>query len=167
MRVRRRQSESSEYFHPVAPGAERLARHLNELRFMPLDLNYGRISTCDIFGYYVITRQYYDRYRLPVMHTETNNRYPHSTEVDAPTRLRRQWSNLVRLKTDGLPIIGFTWYSLIDQMDWDSLPTQNNGRVNHYGLCNLERCVQPVGKAYRQLISSWCEHISSGMLSLD
>ena len=27
----------------------------------------------EIFGYYVITRQYYERYRLPVMHTETNS----------------------------------------------------------------------------------------------
>ena len=26
----------------------------------------------EIFGYYVITKQYYDRYHLPVMHTETN-----------------------------------------------------------------------------------------------
>ena len=27
----------------------------------------------EVFGYDVITRQYYDRYRLPVMHTETNS----------------------------------------------------------------------------------------------
>jgi hypothetical protein len=26
----------------------------------------------EVFGYAEITRQYYDRYRLPVMHTETN-----------------------------------------------------------------------------------------------
>src|SRR5207237_8735728 len=26
----------------------------------------------EIYGYYVLTRQYFDRYRLPVMHTETN-----------------------------------------------------------------------------------------------
>ena len=33
----------------------------------------GSISPSgEIFGYYVITHQYYDRYRLPVMHTETN-----------------------------------------------------------------------------------------------
>ena len=28
----------------------------------------------EIFGYYVITRQYFDRYHLPVMHTETNRK---------------------------------------------------------------------------------------------
>ena len=26
----------------------------------------------EVFGYQVITTQYHDRYRLPVMHTETN-----------------------------------------------------------------------------------------------
>ena len=31
-----------------------------------------RAPSGEIFGYYVITRQYYDRYHLPVMHTETN-----------------------------------------------------------------------------------------------
>ena len=30
------------------------------------------IGAGDVYGYYVITRQYFDRYRLPVMHTETN-----------------------------------------------------------------------------------------------
>ena len=33
----------------------------------------GRIEPSgEIFGYYVITHQYYERYRIPVMHTETN-----------------------------------------------------------------------------------------------
>src|SRR6185369_15539865 len=30
----------------------------------------------EIFGYYVITRQYFKRYRLPIMHTETNIKMP-------------------------------------------------------------------------------------------
>ncbi len=27
----------------------------------------------DVYGWYLITQQYYERYRRPVMHTETNN----------------------------------------------------------------------------------------------
>ena len=30
------------------------------------------VASGEIFGYYVITHQYFSRYRLPVMHTETN-----------------------------------------------------------------------------------------------
>jgi hypothetical protein len=33
----------------------------------------------DVYGYYVITAQYYDRYRLPVMHTETNRAGKHAS----------------------------------------------------------------------------------------
>ena len=68
----------------------------------------------EIFGYYVITHQYYDRYRLPVMHTETN----HADRADGPDEARdwfqKQWANVLRLRQDGVPVIGFTWYGLVD-----------------------------------------------------
>src|SRR3954452_12562700 len=115
------QSESSEYFHADSPAAIAEAEHLNQWRFLSLDLNYGRrvdsdmyeyllssgmsreeyswflthrlkqhcilgndyyitnehrvfdngtsAASGEVFGYAEITRQYYDRYGLPVMHT--------------------------------------------------------------------------------------------------
>jgi beta-glucosidase/6-phospho-beta-glucosidase/beta-galactosidase len=108
----------------------------------------------EIFGYAVITRQYYDRYRLPVMHTETNlTQGPNGDE--AVNWLRKEWANVLRVRNDGVPIVGFTWYSLTDQVDWDTLLCQNNGRVNARGLYDLERRIRPVGEAYRQLIRDW------------
>jgi beta-glucosidase/6-phospho-beta-glucosidase/beta-galactosidase len=115
----------------------------------------GQSFICEMFGYYVITKQYYDRYRLPVMHTETNNRDEGTGEKDARVWLEKQWSNLIRLKADGVPIVGFTWYSLIDQIDWNSALTEDKGTVNHYGLFDLERRIRPVGEAYRDLIKAW------------
>lgn len=200
------QSESSEYFHPCGPDASEVARHMNELRFLALDLAYshdvsgrmyeylfdhgmtredyhfflnhdvkpvcimgndyyatnehiiypdGRTHPCELFGYYVITRQYYERYRIPVMHTETNNRDTGVGEKDGRAWLEKQWTNLLRLKADGVPILGFTWYSLVDQVDWDSALVEDAGNVNQYGLCDLERRVRPVGEAYRDLIQLW------------
>ena len=105
----------------------------------------------EIFGYYVITHQYYTRYRLPVMHTETNL----ADSDRAPGWLRKEWSNMHRLKQDGVPIVGFTWYSLIDQIDWDSTLRQNNGHVNPLGLYSIDRQIRPVGEAYRSLIDQW------------
>ena len=211
------QSESSEYYHPSGPEAMEWARHLNELRFLALDLTYGydvcgrtyeflmdngmtraeyhffldnsvrthcimgndyyainehtayadgRVDICEMFGYYVITKQYYDRYRLPVMHTETNNRDEGGGEKNARVWLEKQWSNLMRLKNDGVPILGFTWYSLTDQVDWDSSLGENKGRVNRYGLCDLERRIQPVGEAYRDLIRTWRAQVDSGFMCL-
>jgi beta-glucosidase len=108
----------------------------------------------EIFGYSEITRHYHDRYRLPVMHTETNlNQGPLGTE--AVDWLWKQWANVLRVRNDGVPIVGFTWYSLTDQIDWDSALRETNGNVNPLGLFDLDRNIRPVGEAYKKLISQW------------
>lgn len=104
----------------------------------------------EVFGYYVITHQYYNRYRLPIMHTETNMKMP-----DSVNWLYRQWANLHRLKQDGAPIIGFTWYSLTHQVDWDTALREDNGRIHEVGLYDLDRNIMPVGIAYKRLVSQW------------
>jgi beta-glucosidase/6-phospho-beta-glucosidase/beta-galactosidase len=196
------QSESSVYTHATAPHLVDGAEMINEQRFLPLDLNYGRrvsssvyryLLDCgmtedeydffmshnlrehcimgndyyvsnerllvgeekiefggEIFGYYVITREYYDRYNLPVMHTETNK-----DEPDAVHWLWKTWANIQQLRRDGVPLCGMTWYSLTDQVDWDSCLTQRNGHVNPLGLYDLARNIRPVGRAYRKLIQQW------------
>jgi beta-glucosidase/6-phospho-beta-glucosidase/beta-galactosidase len=196
------QSESSEYFHPAKPEAQKLADFLNQKRFLSLDLIFGhpvsvsmyeyllangmtreeyhwfddnRVKASmvmgndyyitnehlvrsdgstepsgEIFGYYVITHQYYQRYKLPIMHTETNKTMPDSVEW-----LYKEWANVHRLKQDGVPIIGFTWYSLLHQVDWDSALTQDAGRINTLGLYDLDRKIMPVGNAYKRLIQQW------------
>ena len=42
-------------------------------------------------------------------------------------------TDLLRVRNDGLPIVGFTWYSLTDQVDWDTALREDNGRVNPLG----------------------------------
>jgi beta-glucosidase/6-phospho-beta-glucosidase/beta-galactosidase len=116
----------------------------------------------EIFGYYVITHQYYERYRLPVMHTETN----FSNAEEAPAWLQKEWANLFRLRQDGVPIIGFTWYSLTDQVDWDSALRNDAGSVNPLGLYDLDRKIRPVGEAYKRLIENWRDLLPTGSLSL-
>ncbi len=108
----------------------------------------------EIFGYHVITQQYHDRYRLPVMHTETNL-WQGPCGDEAVNWLWKEWANVLRVRNDGVPIIGFTWYSLTDQVDWDSALRENNGTLNPLGLYDLDRNIRPVGTAYKQLISDW------------
>jgi beta-glucosidase/6-phospho-beta-glucosidase/beta-galactosidase len=108
----------------------------------------------EVFGYDEITRQYFSRYRLPVMHTETNlSEGPKGDE--AVYWLWKEWGNVLRIRNDGIPIVGFTWYSLTDQVDWDSALRENNGRVNPLGLYDLDRNVRAVGRAYKALIDNW------------
>jgi hypothetical protein len=108
----------------------------------------------EVFGYGEITWQYHDRYRLPVMHTETNfTQGPQGDE--AVFWLWKEWSNVLRVRNKGIPIVGFTWYSLTDQVDWDTALREDNGRVNALGLYDLDRNLRPVGEAYRRLIAAW------------
>lgn len=196
------QSESSEYYHPMKPEAQKIANFLNEKRFLSLDLTYGYPITArmfeyllsngmtaeeyhwfeenqvnancimgndyyvtnehlvhpdgttypagEIFGYYVITHQYYNRYRLPIMHTETNISEPNSVQW-----FYKEWANVHQLKMDGVPVVGFTWYSLLHQVDWDTALREDAGRVNPLGLYDLDRNIMPVGRAYKKVIQQW------------
>jgi beta-glucosidase/6-phospho-beta-glucosidase/beta-galactosidase len=116
----------------------------------------------EVFGYYVITEQYFSRYHLPVMHTETNLK----DAGGAVHWLKKQWSNMHRLKLDGVPICGFTWYSLTDQIDWDTALREKNDRVNPVGLFDLDRKIRPVGEAYKRLINQWRDILPTESLGL-
>lgn len=111
----------------------------------------------EVFGYYPLAREYYERYRVPLMHTETN-----LWEKDGAARwLWKQWHCLLRLRQDGIPVIGFTWYSLTDQMDWDTALREDAGRVNPVGLFDLDRTIRQVGKDYRRLVQEWSGHLAA------
>jgi beta-glucosidase/6-phospho-beta-glucosidase/beta-galactosidase len=119
----------------------------------------------EVFGYTEITRQYYDRYRLPVMHTETNMKEgPLGTE--AVQWLWKEWASVLRLRNDGIPTVGFTWYSLTDQVDWDTALREQNGNVNPLGLYDLDRNIREVGKAYKKLIQDWREVLPASSVCL-
>jgi beta-glucosidase/6-phospho-beta-glucosidase/beta-galactosidase len=120
----------------------------------------------EVFGYHVITSQYYDRYKLPVMHTETNLKEGPSGD-EAVNWLWKEWANVMRVRNDGVPIVGFTWYSLTDQVDWDSALREDNNNVNPLGLYDLNRNIRAVGASYKQLIKEWREVLPTQSVCLN
>jgi hypothetical protein len=83
-----------------------------------------------------------------MMHTETNC-------LDAargPDWLWRQWHNLQLMRRSGVLVVGFTWYSLVDQVDWNIGLSRPVGHVNPVGLYDLNRDRRPVAEAYAQLL---------------
>ena len=112
----------------------------------------GRIIEAeDVLGWFQITKEYYERYRKPTMHTETNIFDPGK----APTWLWKQWMNILRIRKMGVPVLGFTWYSLTDQIDWDIALAEKKGTVNACGLYDLQRRERPVAQAYRELLNAF------------
>jgi beta-glucosidase/6-phospho-beta-glucosidase/beta-galactosidase len=122
-------------------------------------------SSGEVFGYSEITRQYYERYHLPVMHTETNLREGPKGD-EAVHWLWKEWANVLRIRNVGIPTVGFTWYSLTDQVDWDTALREQNGNVNPLGLYDLDRNIRAVGKAYKKLISDWRDVLPASSLCL-
>ena len=110
----------------------------------------------EVFGYSEITRQYYERYQLPIMHTETNM-VEGPTGQEAVQWLWKEWANVLRIRNVGIPTVGFTWYSLTDQMDWDTALRELNHHVHKVGLYDLNRNIRNVGRAYQKLIDDWRE----------
>ncbi len=134
----------------------------NEHRVMK---NGESAASGEVLGYDAITKQYYERYRLPVMHTETN--FNDKANGDgAVDWLWKQWASVLRLRNDGIPILGFTWYSLTDQIDWDTALRESNATVNPVGLFDLDRNIRPVGRAFKQLRDDWCKVLPTQSLCL-
>ena len=119
----------------------------------------------EVFGYSEITRQYHNRYRVPIMHTETNLKEG-PTGQEAVQWLWKEWANVLRLRNVGIPTVGFTWYSLTDQVDWDTALREQNGNVNPLGLFDLDRKIRNVGVAYKKLIQDWRDVLPASSVCL-
>jgi beta-glucosidase len=85
-------------------------------------------------GFGAVAREYQERYGLPIMLAETN-----TTDDLAIAWFTELWNDTVQLFDDGVPIVGFCWYSLTDQVDWDTALREPNDRVNPLGLVDLDR----------------------------
>jgi hypothetical protein len=115
---------------------------LNE-RVVSLD---GRESPAPRRGFAALARDAHERYGLPFMLAETNR-----TAELAVDWLHELWADGLALRAEGRPFVGFCWYSLQDQVDWDVCLRLARNRVNSLGLVDLDRRLRPVGHAYAAL----------------
>jgi beta-glucosidase/6-phospho-beta-glucosidase/beta-galactosidase len=100
-------------------------------------------------GFRLLAAEYYSRYRIPLFHCETNR--VSSLAVDW---LAGQWEDIVALRSAGIPVMGFTWFSLTDQIDWQHALRVEKNEVHPVGLYDLKRQIRPVGVAYKELIAA-------------
>jgi beta-glucosidase/6-phospho-beta-glucosidase/beta-galactosidase len=101
-------------------------------------------------GFRRLATEYYQRYKLPLFHCETNR-----ISRLAPEWLRSQWEDVLALRNAGIPMRGFTWYSLTDQIDWHVALREERNEVHPVGLYDLSRRIRPVGTEYKNIIARW------------
>ncbi|HEY0776805.1 MAG TPA: hypothetical protein VGD56_02445 [Gemmatirosa sp.] len=158
------QSESSEYTHAMCdcPPTRARADGEHQTRFLAPDLRYSREVRGDVYAWLLANGMPADEYRTYMTHGlhercvmgndyyVTNERVlQHDGSVshgqDAVAWLWKQWQNILRMREEGVPVLGFTWYSLVDQVDWDTALREANGTVNPLGLYDIDRKLRPVG----------------------
>ncbi|HEX4123992.1 MAG TPA: glycosyltransferase, partial [Tepidisphaeraceae bacterium] len=111
-------------------------------------------------GIYGIGSIYYNRYGLPMMVTETS--------IDGKPINREIWleqtiDDCRRLREEGIPLLGYFWWPLFDQVDWDGALTHRIGKIHEVGLFALRR--QPDGTLARHatpLLKQFAEAIAAG-----
>ncbi len=87
-------------------------------------------------GLYGIARDYYNRYALPMMLTETS--------ADGHAINREIWldetvEDCRRLREEGIPMLGYFWWPMVDQLDWDGALTHRVGKIHEVGIFTLKR----------------------------
>jgi beta-glucosidase/6-phospho-beta-glucosidase/beta-galactosidase len=100
-------------------------------------------------GLAALASTYHSRYGLPLFVTETSRESAQATDW-----LAEQWSELQRLAAAGIPITGFTWYPLVDTVDWQYALRVVRGDADRNGLYDLNRQPRAVASAYAALIAS-------------
>jgi beta-glucosidase len=109
----------------------------------------SQVGQGQMLGWHAIALDYYQRYQRPMMLTETN--VDDLGHGESARWLQQTWSQAHHLRRQGVPMIGFTWFSLTDQVDWDIQIVEVRGKVTPNGLCTLDRKLRDVGKEYRTI----------------
>jgi beta-glucosidase/6-phospho-beta-glucosidase/beta-galactosidase/glycosyltransferase involved in cell wall biosynthesis len=94
-----------------------------------------RVPT-QLSGLYKTVHAYWERYQVPMMITETSY---YGTDGERLHWLERTVCDIERLRTEGVPMIGYTWWPLIDHIDWDGALLHQIGRIHNVGLYRLQR----------------------------
>ena len=89
-------------------------------------------------GFHELISNYYERYRVPIMITETS--------AVGNDEIRERWleasvSTIKTLRSEGVPVIGYTWFPLFTMIDW-RYRFSDEPLENFYlelGLYNLNR----------------------------
>jgi beta-glucosidase len=111
----------------------------------------------------MVLREAWERYRMPIMVTETSAR--------GEPAVRARWmdetlDSVCSLRTEGIPVIGYTWFPLFTMVDW----AYRKGRLplarylRHFGLYDSAFDSQGVLRRQKTpLVKHYQEHMSRPM----
>ncbi len=87
-------------------------------------------------GLYRAAQGYWEKYHIPLMITETS---AGGRDGDKIAWLEKSVGDVRRLRAEGFPVIGYTWWPAIDHLDWDGAMLHQTGHIHPVGIYRLER----------------------------
>jgi beta-glucosidase len=87
-------------------------------------------------GLYRAAQDYWSQYHIPLMITETS---AGGADVDKIAWLEKSVNDVRRLRAEGFPVIGYTWWPVFDHLDWDGALLHQTGHIHPVGIYRLER----------------------------
>ena len=98
-------------------------------------------------GFATLAAGLHQRYGMPLAY---------GASYEKPERaegwLQEQWRDLVSLRAQGVPVLGFTWHSLVDRTEWRGASLAPAAEAHSIGLLDLAREPRPVGRAFAALV---------------
>jgi beta-glucosidase/6-phospho-beta-glucosidase/beta-galactosidase len=111
-------------------------------------------------GLYGIAQAYYNRYGLPMMLTETSIE---GQPINREIWLEETVEDCKRLRAEGIPLTGYFWWPMIDQIDWDGALTHRVGKIHEVGLFNLKRHADgTLARQATSLVTSFRQYAEAG-----
>jgi beta-glucosidase len=107
-----------------------------------------------------VLRLVHDRYHLPIMVTETSSNGPH---VERALWMRETVSAVQRVRSEGVPVLGYTWFPLFTMIEWKYRWSRKGleHHLLHLGLYDvlpnsgrMDRDPTPLVEAYRDYIAT-------------
>lgn len=110
----------------------------------------GRLSVSRKgLGFRKLAEGYHARYGLPLLQIAGG------APDDPVAWLKGQWADALGLRAAGVPVVGFSWGSLVDSVDWHQRVRIYHEEAAPTGLFDLERRPRPVSDAFRDLVEQW------------
>lgn len=109
---------------------------------------------------------YWQRFGKPIIIGETSVT---GSEEDRGCWLDYTLFEVRRLREEGIPVIGYTWWPVIDHLDWDGALLHRTGHIHPVGIYRLERAsggklrrvATSLRDAYRELIKRGDEPVGA------
>jgi beta-glucosidase/6-phospho-beta-glucosidase/beta-galactosidase len=116
----------------------------------------GSAPSPEPIGLAAVAQLYGERYKVPMMLTETNIR---GLPTDRVAWLKYTLEQYELALARGVDLRGFCWFPQVDSCDWDSLLARGAGRVDPVGVVSLTPDHEPV----RTVFTDWWERAARGL----